>query len=369
MDGSSGTFDLSGFFAWWGQELRGLLPGGVALPEAALPRLTLAVEPDGLRIAGRHGGAVKGPAPEGTVPVPAMMAYLAATKAKPGARTIGLRMPYEACFVRHLELPAMARRDFPRLLELDLERSTPLKIKDVFTDCTIAPAPNAKGLLKVRQLIVKRRPIEGLRSQIEALGYQVTRADCAAEDGVQVLPVNFLAVAPVSGGEKAGSAALPFAMILLALGLMASAVYLYIDRHEKALQALQSDINGLKVKVASQKEALVKAQAAFANIENYSRLKQDTVSKVLLLEELTRLLPDSAWVTDLKMDSSTVEIAGLAASSTALIPILERSSAFMDATSTASLTFDPREEKERYAIRARVRAPSASISRPERGAP
>jgi general secretion pathway protein L len=79
------------------------------------------------------------------------------------------------------------------------------------------------------------------------------------------------------------------------------------------------------------------------------------------LEELTRLLPDGAWVTDLKMDANTVEIAGLASSSTSLIPLLERSTAFTDATSTASLTFDPREEKERYAIRARIRSSAPAV--------
>lgn len=369
MDGSSRTFGLSGFFAWWGEELYGLLPGAGARTGAALPRLTLAIEPDGLRIAGRHAGGIgSGPAPEATLPVPAMLAYLAGAKAKSSARTIGLRLPYAACFTRQLELPAVARRDFSRLLELDLERSTPFKTKDVFTDYTVSGSPNAKGLLKIQQVIIKRRVIEGLKSQIEALGYAVTRADCAAEDGAQALPVNFLAAPPIPGSARA-TGTLPVAMGIVAIALMASAAYLYIDRHEQALQSLQTEINTLKLKASSQKEALVKSQAAFANIENYYKLKHDTVSKVLLLEELTRLLPDSAWVTDLKMDSTTLEIAGLAGSSTALIPLLERSSAFMDATSTASLTFDPREEKERYAIRARIRTLAPVPSRVEGGGP
>lgn len=358
MDAMSRTFDLSGFFAWWGEELYGLVRGSDVNSGAERPRMTLAMEPEGLRIVDRQGSASGSqPAPEGVVPVPAMLAYLAHAKPKSPAHTIGLRLPYTACFTRQLELPAAARRDFSRLLNLELERSTPFKFRDVLTAHAVTGTPNAKGLLKVQQVIVKRPAIDSLKSQIEALGYVVSRVDCTGEDHVKPLPVNFLAAGPVTDAKRV-SGLYSTVTGLLALGLMASAAYLYIGRHEQVLQSLQAQIDGLKVKAASQKEALIKSQAAFAHVENYYKLRSGTVSKVILLEELTRLLPDSAWVSDLKMDSTTLEIAGLATSATSLIPLLERSSVFMDVASAASLTFDPREEKERYAIRARIRVPS-----------
>ena len=68
------------------------------------------------------------------------------------------------------------------------------------------------------------------------------------------------------------------------------------------------------------------------------------------------MIPDTAWITDLRIDGTTVDISGLAASAVALVPTLERSTLFVDATSTAPLTFDQRQDKERFSIRVRFRS-------------
>ncbi len=361
--------DVAGLLSWWGHELRGLLPGGSDARDAATTRLVLSVEPDGLQIAEPPTGrAGRLPAPEGTVPVAAMMAYLAGVAQHlKSPKSIGLRLPYSACFVRRLELPAVARRDFARLLALELERSTPFKVKDVWTAHDIDPSPAAKGSLKVRHLIIKRKPIEGLLSQIRALGLTVTRVECTSDDGASVIPLNFLGAPAADDKPEAAGGAFAFALALwlAAAALAGSAAYIYIDRHEKALQLLQSELDGLKLKAQVQKDALARSQAAFSQIANVQKLRSETVSKVAILEELSRILPDTAWVTDFKLDGTTVDISGLAVSAASLVPILERSKVFVDATSTASLTFDAREEKERYAIRVRIRTAAAPVGRAE----
>ena len=355
---------LSTFFSWWGQELYGLLPGASTAADAATARTVIAVEPDGLRLV-ESSGKSAGPAPQGTVPVGEMLAYLAGLERRTrSAGTVGLRLPYSACFVRRVELPAVAKRDFGRMLAIDLERSTPFKLKDVLTAFEAGDTPSAKGLLKVRHLIIKRKAIEGLKSEIEALGLKVTRIECMQEAGTSALPVNFLASDAATEPAPRSTGVVSKLLAVTAAGLAASAAYIYVDRHEQAWQALQAETGKLKAKALAQKDAIAKSQSAYAEIANYQRLRAETVSKVAILEELTRILPDTAWVTDLKIDGSTVDISGLAVSAAALVPILERSKVFVDATSTASLTFDPREEKERFAIRARIRSSTIEVVKP-----
>lgn len=350
--------DIQRFFSWWGQELYGLLPGGTSNGETAQARTVIGVEPDGLRLIEAAGGKPAGlPAPEGTVPVPAMLAYLASlARNKRAAGTIGLRLSNSACFVRRLELPAIARRDFGRLLAIDLERSTPFKSKDVLTAHLVDDAPSAKGLLKVRHLIIKRKAVEGLKSEIEALGLKVTRVECLQDNGITVFPVNFLSPEAEAAPQPGSSSIKTKGLALAAAALAASAVYLYVDRHEQALQTLLEQTSKLKAKTLEQKDALAKSKSAFAEIANYQKLRSESVPKVVVLEELTRILPETAYVTDLKIDGTTIDISGLAASAAALVPLLEHSKIFVDATSTASLMFDPREDKERFAIRTRIRS-------------
>ena len=348
---------LAGFLSWWGDELAGLLPGAASQSDARTSTV-IGVEPNGLRLVETNGPKSE-LRPDGVVPVPVMLAYLAGrvrNNRAPGS--LGLRLPYGGCFVRRLELPSVARRDFGRLLAMDLERSTPFKTKDVLTAFDIDGAPAVKGLLKVRHLIVKRQPIDDLKSKIEGLGLTVTRVDCWQEDGASVVPANFLASQATPAPARTGIAAAGLA--LTACALAASALYLYVDRHEQALLSLQAQTAKLKAKAQVQKDALAKTQAAFAEIANFQKLRAEMVSRVVILEELTRILPETAWVTDAKFDGGTVDISGLAVSAAALVPILERSKVFVDATSTASLTFDPREERERFAIRARIRTANAA---------
>ena len=359
---------ISAFFAWWGSELMGLIPGaGRSSPDQQAARTVLGVEPDGLRLI-ETPARKSDPRPEGIVPAPAMLAYLA-SRTRVRSHTVGsvgLRLPYSACFVRNLELPALARRDFGRLLMIDLERSTPFKAKDVLTAHEVDPGPAAKGMVKVRHLIMKRKLIDPLKSGIEALGLTVTRVECTDASGQSVLPVNFLAPALEAANAPVRTNPLAWLLALAAAGLTASAAYVYVDRHEQALHSIEAETAKLKVKAQAQKDALTKTESAFVEIANYQKLRSEAVSKVAALEELTRLLPDTAWVSDVKIEGNTLDISGLAVSAAALVPLLERSKLFYDASSTASLTFDPREEKERFSIRARIRnaaieaAPSAA---------
>ena len=349
----------SSFLSWWGQELAGLVLSAAPSAESAVARIVLAVEPTGLRVVeSMSGKGGQGLPPVGVVPTAAVIAYLASiARTRKGPRTVALRLPFSACFIRNVELPTLARRDFSRLLGLDLERSTPFKLKDVLTAFEVGEEISGKGLIRVRHLIVKRKSVDDLKAQIEALGLTVTRIECFSQDGTTALPVNFLApkVSEGSGDRKRGGAAAILAAI--ALALLGSATYIYVERHEHALASVLAQLEPLKSKAQAQKELLAKAQAAYATIANYQKLRADTVSKVAVIEELTQLLSDSAWVTDLKLDNATLDISGLAQSAASLVPILERSTYFVDTTATASLTFDAREEKERFSIRARIRTP------------
>ena len=348
---------VTGFFSWWGHELLGLVPGaGIGSAETGAARTVISVATDGLQLI-ETNGAKNAPRPDGVVPQDAMLAYLSnriRTRNLPGG--IALRLPFSACFVRRLDLPAAARADFGRMLAVDLERSTPFKMKDVMTAYDVENEPNAKGMVKVRQLILKRKSIDGLTADIEALGLKIVRVDCTEPNGQGSLAVNFLARGTAVAGAAPRSSPLGWVLALTVLGLTASGLYFYVDRHQQALAALQETATKLRAKSQLQKDALTKSQAAFAEIASYQKLRAETVSKVAILEELTRILPETAWVTDLKIDGSTVDLSGLAVSAAALVPILERSKVFVDATSTASLTLDPREERERFSIRARIRS-------------
>ncbi len=84
------------------------------------------------------------------------------------------------------------------------------------------------------------------------------------------------------------------------------------------------------------------------------RLLQARVPLARIMEELTAVLPDSAWVSDLRIDGDVVEFTGFAKSAASLVAPLENSPLFMQASLTSPVVLDSTEDKERFSIRLRL---------------
>jgi general secretion pathway protein L len=90
------------------------------------------------------------------------------------------------------------------------------------------------------------------------------------------------------------------------------------------------------------------------------QIRSGEVSKVLVLEELTRLLPDTTWIWNLKYNGKEMELSGFADSASDLIPLLDRSPLFEKVEFLAPVTKemqmrgDGSKEKERFKIKAKI---------------
>lgn len=109
-------------------------------------------------------------------------------------------------------------------------------------------------------------------------------------------------------------------------------------------------------KLQKQKEALAK------EISEIEKFRAEEVSKIEMLKELTRLLPDTAWLWNLKYNGKEVELSGYADSASDLISLLDKSPLFEKVEFLAPVTKErlmrPEgpQEKERFRIKARLEA-------------
>ena len=68
-------------------------------------------------------------------------------------------------------------------------------------------------------------------------------------------------------------------------------------------------------------------------------------------EEVTRILPDTAWLTDLTIDGNEITMSGFARSASDLIPALERSEFFSNVKFTSRVTKERDLKNERFSIK------------------
>jgi general secretion pathway protein L len=90
------------------------------------------------------------------------------------------------------------------------------------------------------------------------------------------------------------------------------------------------------------------------------QIRSGEISKGEVLEELTRLLPDTTWIWNLKYNGKEIELSGFADSASDLIPLLDKSPLFEKVEFLAPVTKemqmrgDGSKEKERFKIKAKI---------------
>ncbi len=342
----------TGFFDWWLGELRGLFPAARSTAHAGSRLPVISIEGQGIVGLLDSRGAPVGPAG----PIVDAIAALASRRAK----AVRLRVRQVDCLIRKVELPVAAYRNFEQMLRLDLERSTPLKGRDVLSAHIVEGTASGGNLSAVRHLVVKRRTVEPVIAALSDAGIQVAAIDCWNEEGSAALPLNFLnaAAAPEREGVRAVSR---WAMVAAAL-LVVGGYFAQIWRQERAVAALDKEIAGVQSSVREARRRIEDARSAGAFTEQLTSLKAERLPATLVLDEVTRLLPDTAWLQEFRLDNDTIEMAGLAASASALLPLFERSRHFHETSFTAPVRLEPGEERERFRLRTRLKAVPVAAS-------
>jgi general secretion pathway protein L len=217
-----------------------------------------------------------------------------------------------------------------------------------------APLQSTRGR-PLRQFIVKRALLTDVIDDLGKLGVAVARIDCWDEAGHAPLAAEFRLTGDAPPRKRGGFtvAIAATAAVATALGIFAG--YSVLGRLEANLATLDAKAQTLRSTTAQKRAAEVNLRAAEATLAAWDILEKTTVPKLAVLDELTRLLPDTAWVTDLRVGPDGADINGFAASTVALLRALETSPLFVDATSTSAVTFDTKENKERFNIHVRLR--------------
>ncbi len=374
--------DLTGIarqgFDWWTGELASLVPKGFRdsmqpeRPEIVVElrdgRLSLVRDPS-QPASGQpaSGQSASGPFVDELLTEQALLDRLA-SRHRPGSppAAVQLRLPHSACLVRRIEVPDKAQADAARILELDLERSTPLDAAEIYTAHYRDAMRSANGTTGYVQLIIKKSTIDRAVARLEAAGLPVHGIDCWSEAGGHALPVNFLhgTGRRDASGTKAVQRLGPI-LAALAAALIASSVWISISRHQTALTEIESQTVEARARVTKIETGRDLSDSTAKEAAEVIRLKANRPAVVHILDELTRLLPDTASLMEFSVDGGDVNISGFSKNASELVPLLERSQMFADANLSAPITFDDARTKERFSYRLHLRtAPRARVPEP-----
>jgi general secretion pathway protein L len=302
---------------WWGGELRALVPPALAR-----------------RLAAPVGGERRlGFSAAEALEAPAGLAR---------GTAVTVVLDPALVFEATLDLPAGAAASLPDIIRHQIGLLVPLEPAELAWSHAVAGREPQTGTLHVAVAVVRRRVLEGAQAAARAAGLVPRRVEGAGGSGwVFAFAGEAAAASPARRRWHRGLEAAALACLLLALGLHLLAAPKAVDVSQLRQDAAAAAALRQKVDRLAEPVALLRARIAAA-------------APLPVLEELTRLLPDTVWLDSLRLRGEALEIGGTAPAAAALIPLFEASPRFAGPAFRAALTMTP-EGRERFALAVRVR--------------
>jgi general secretion pathway protein L len=335
------------FFTWWSGELGDL--ASARAPALRDWRVMLLRSERGCEIylRTRDRIALVGASLAGDdLPLGELRRRLRRRRIAPGQIVLRLR-PDEVVQTR-LSVPAAAGEVLEAVVRNQIERLAPWPADKVFFAYETTAASDGSAMLDVRLAVTARSLVEGLVADLDAAGLAPGVVDYGVDAATEPR-LNLLAQGSTDSG-RSGRLLLSSVGLICLAGLIVGAV---------GMAGLMQQTGERRTLTAQLEELRAKSAAALPGQANARRLawlaaeRSKQPSMAVVLEALSRALPDEAWLTRLEVEQGTVRLAGNAANASALIGRIEASGHFADVRFSAPTTL-AEGEGESFTIMARI---------------
>ena len=250
--------------------------------------------------------------------------------------------------VRDFPLPAHADEFLDRILRNQIDRLTPWPgERAIFGH---ARREGSGSALVVAVAAGDRQAIQPVIDALEALKPRQLAVFAGANEQEKTPPIRLPGLDQGAVRHATLRKALGGLLLLLSLavsGTMAWAAFegMRIDSDYESTQAQIARLRG----GARRADPVEEAESRL-----FQRKARGPVA-ALVIEELSRILPDGTWLTELEIAGDKARIGGLSGDATALIGIIEKSPNLSDAAFFAPTTRGTQDPGERFHIEATIR--------------
>jgi len=252
------------------------------------------------------------------------------------------------CFIRKIAVPRSALFHLDKILELEIGRVTPFRASDVLSGWYELPEDCEDEHAAIVHVIARKELIWPIIAKLQALGRSLARVLVRDEDGHAAdLRISLaLPERPDSRRRRRLCAGLACTAAMLA----AIAGGLSLSRQASQLALLDERLLQAQAQAKKVRDELDAIESSSQSIAALRKERLDGPSPLAVWAELTRLLPDNAWLADMAISQSGVTIDGTAQSAENLIALLDGSPMFEDVAFTGPVTKTPGGKLDRFSI-------------------
>jgi general secretion pathway protein L len=271
-----------------------------------------------------------------------------------------LELPADKVVRRDITVPAQAQKFLSGVIRNQIERLSPWPPSNVVYGFNSETSGENASIVDVRILMASRTDIDASRHHLTALGVDVDRI--VANNSTAEIADK--AAGPVTLWSRLTDASrdrLEGISRLIGLGIgatvavsMCLSLWAFIstglvqDESESIAaraKALQQQVQGGRTPSSA---------ASMPPVERAWFLKETSISSVILIEALSRALPDSAYLTEIRVENASLRMTGLADDAPGLLALLEQSGHLTGVHFFAPTTRGPDGKSFRFSIEAHV---------------
>ncbi|MHB8884547.1 MAG: PilN domain-containing protein [Methylovirgula sp.] len=243
---------------------------------------------------------------------------------------IVFELPTHKVVTRHVTVPAQAREFMAGIIANQIERLSPWPLAQAVYGFDARPSQTDAGILDVCVLIASRANIETIRDELTASGLAPSKIRVRTHAAVDAPVVNLWTHMAQASRGRFNDLPRMVGAGLVGMVLLSMIVSLWAAYSANATWAENDEVTARADSLRRHDQILRKPPnlASLKPDERAWALKEESSADVLVLDALTRAIPDGAYLTELHLQDKSIRINGLAADAPSLIAALERTRHF-----------------------------------------
>ncbi len=254
--------------------------------------------------------------------------------------------------VRQLELPRRAVEFLDGIIRAQIDRLTPWSATEAVFGWG-RPSDIANDRISVMVAATGRTMVKPLLAAVSELGaasIALLTAPVEAAGGSARIKVYDQSVRGMLDVRRVSRALLAVLLIAAAGAVLAISADVIVGGSMEAQQLeLSRRISERRGMIRAGQESLARSGTALLD-----QRKRDVPAAVIVLDALSRILPDHTYVTELRVEGNKLQVIGITRDAPELIRLIEQSRHFTRATFFAPTTRAPSDPGERFHIEARI---------------
>lgn len=341
------------FLDWWWSELKQAAAALARhIPDVWGSALVLEWRGGEMAAFRRKGGER---APLGVLPPAArgedLAAAVRAFGKRAGTRRLVLSFSAEAGLRRTVTLPAAARHKLRQIMTFELDRLTPWPADAAYFSAEIVGRGGNDQQMNVGLAVLPRLVAQPVLERLSQAKLMPDSLELAGPEGMVGQGANLLG--PADRPRRFFTARLAVGLLAAALAVdwLGSGLLLYLRGEEAAtLHQRLAEARREVEAVGRLRDELDR----FGDKDAFlAKRRADGLPLVIVLERLSRLVPDNTWLIDLRLTRSEASLSGYTKDASALVPLIEQSRLFSDVRFLAPVVRDVG-DSERFQIGARI---------------